>query len=158
MGYDGENEQEEITMFRENLKNLRRAKGLSQEQLAQRLHVVRQTISKWEKGLSVPDADLLIQLAGIFDTTVGELLGGPVEAPADAGIIAEKLEQINLQLAQRNNRSRRVWKIVAGVLIFFAAVTIICVILSLSAHQSYETKESAEIIRQLPMVLEHGSV
>ena len=39
-------------MFQENLKNYRKAKGLTQEDLAVRLHVVRQTISKWEKGVS----------------------------------------------------------------------------------------------------------
>ena len=44
-------------MFGENLKTLRKQKGFSQEELAVRLHVVRQTVSKWEKNLSVPDAD-----------------------------------------------------------------------------------------------------
>ena len=56
-------------MLAENLKALRKAKGLSQEELAARLHVVRQTVSKWEKGRSVPDADLLIRLAEELDTT-----------------------------------------------------------------------------------------
>ena len=42
-------------MFCENLKNIRRAKGISQELLAEQLHVVRQTVSKWENGFSVPD-------------------------------------------------------------------------------------------------------
>lgn len=41
-------------MLNENIKNLRKAKGLSQEELAIKLNVVRQTVSKWEKGLSVP--------------------------------------------------------------------------------------------------------
>lgn len=50
-------------MFQENLKTYRKAKGLTQEDLAVRLHVVRQTISKWEKGLSVPDAALLVRLS-----------------------------------------------------------------------------------------------
>ena len=47
--------QEVIIMLNENIKNLRKAKGLSQEELAIKLHVVRQTLSKWENGLSVPD-------------------------------------------------------------------------------------------------------
>ena len=62
-------------MFQENLKALRRKKGMSQEELAARLHVVRQTISKWEKGLSVPDSALLIRLAEVFEVPVSELLG-----------------------------------------------------------------------------------
>lgn len=67
-------------MFNENLRTLRKQKGLSQEELAERVHVVRQTISKWEKGLSVPDADLLIGIAEIFETSVSTLLGDTVGA------------------------------------------------------------------------------
>ena len=52
-------------MLSENLKNLRKAKGLSQEELAIKLNVVRQTVSKWEKGLSVPDSEMLIRLAEV---------------------------------------------------------------------------------------------
>lgn len=62
-------------MFSENLKALRKQKGFSQEELATRLHVARQTISKWEKNLSVPDADTLIRLAEILEVSVSELLG-----------------------------------------------------------------------------------
>ena len=52
-------------MLNENMKALRKSQGLSQEELAVKLNVVRQTISKWEQGLSVPDADMLIHLRGI---------------------------------------------------------------------------------------------
>ena len=57
-------------MLNENIKNLRKAKGLSQEELAVKLNVVRQTVSKWEKGLSVPDSNMLISLADELDTSV----------------------------------------------------------------------------------------
>ena len=66
-------------MFSKNLKTLRKQKGFSQEELASRLHVVRQTISKWEKNLSVPDADTLIRLAEILEVSVSELLGSKIE-------------------------------------------------------------------------------
>ena len=66
-------------MFSENLKALRKQKGFSQEELATRLHVARQTISKWEKNLSVPDADTLIRLAEILEVSVSELLGEKIE-------------------------------------------------------------------------------
>lgn len=56
-------------MFQENLKTYRKAKGLTQEDLAVRLHVVRQTISKWEKGLSVPDAALLVRLSEVLEVS-----------------------------------------------------------------------------------------
>ena len=62
-------------MLNENIKALRKAKGLSQEELAIKLNVVRQTVSKWEKGLSVPDAGMVIQIAEVLDTTVNVLLG-----------------------------------------------------------------------------------
>lgn len=90
-------------MLQENIKAIRRSKGLSQEELAVRLHVVRQTISKWEQGRSVPDADLLIALAEALETPVSTLLGEPVaEARADdLRAISEKLEVLNLQLARR---------------------------------------------------------
>ena len=59
-------------MFADNLKTLRRARGLSQEELAGRLHVTRQTISKWENALSVPNAELLLRLAEELEVEVGK--------------------------------------------------------------------------------------
>lgn len=116
-------------MFNENLKNFRKQKGLSQEELAERLHVVRQTVSKWEKGLSIPDADLLIRIADIFETSVGTLLGETVEPSEDKNIIAQKLEQLNILLAERNRRGRLIWKVIAIVLISMTALTILLAIL-----------------------------
>ena len=103
-------------MFGENLKTLRKQKGFSQEELATRLHVVRQTISKWEKNLSVPDADTLIRLAEILEVSVSELLGAKIENENTASDVAEQLSRINEQLAIKNRRSRRIWKIVAIIL------------------------------------------
>ncbi len=62
-------------MLGDRIRSGRTAKGFSQEQLAARLHVVRQTISKWENGVSLPDADQLLQLSQALDMPVGELLG-----------------------------------------------------------------------------------
>ena len=95
-------------MFSENLKTLRKQKGFSQEELAGRLHVVRQTISKWEKNLSVPDADTLIRLAEILEVSVSELLGTNIAKENTAGNMAEQLSRINEQLAIRNRRLRRI--------------------------------------------------
>ena len=90
-------------MLNENIKRARKAKGLSQEELAVKLNVVRQTVSKWENGLSVPDSDLLIFLAEELDTSVNALLGETIQEqePDDLKTISEKLEIINLQLAKR---------------------------------------------------------
>lgn len=111
-------------MFGENLKTLRKQKGFSQEELATRLHVVRQTISKWEKNLSVPDADTLIRLAEILEVSVSELLGAKIESENTASDVAEQLSRINEQLAIKNRRSRRIWKVVAIVLAVIVLVNI----------------------------------
>lgn len=103
-------------MLNENIKRLRKLKGLSQEELAIKLNVVRQTVSKWENGLSVPDSSMLIVLADELDTSVSTLLGESVSESAsdDLKIISEKLEVINLQLAKK---SMMKVKAVRGVLI-----------------------------------------
>lgn len=135
-------------MFSENLKNLRKEKGLSQEELAERLHIVRQTVSKWEKGLSVPDADLLIRIAEIFETSVSTLLGDTVESSSDKNIVAQKLEQLNALLAEKNRRSRCIWKVVAITLISIAAVTVLLFIFNFSVTQKYFEDASTVITEQ----------
>lgn len=100
-------------MLSENIQAFRKAKGLSQEELAARLHVVRQTISKWEKGLSVPDAGMLIRLAEALDTTVSALLGEeppPEMEQLPPAELARRLEQLNEQMAARAERSRKRWR------------------------------------------------
>jgi putative transcriptional regulator len=111
-------------MFSENLKTLRKQKGFSQEELAVRLHVVRQTISKWEKDLSVPDADTLIRLAEILEVSVSELLGTKIENENETRDVAEQLSRINEQLATKNRRSRRIWKAVAIILAVIVLINI----------------------------------
>ena len=96
-------------MLRENLKNIRKSKGLSQEELAIKLNVVRQTISKWEQGRSVPDAELLLSLSEALETPVSTLLGETVVEPeADTlKALSEKLEILNLQFARRRKLRRK---------------------------------------------------
>ena len=93
-------------MFQDNLKALRKEKGITQEELAARLNVVRQTVSKWEKGLSVPDSDLLIKLAEILDVPVSRLLGSKIETEAKPDALAEQLSRINEQLAIKKGGQR----------------------------------------------------
>ena len=119
-------------MLNENIKEIRKAKGLSQQELAVKLNIVRQTVSKWEQGLSVPDADLLIALSQALETPVSTLLGEPVmESEADRlQAISEKLEVINLQLAQRKTTRRTIirWLLIsicAMILVMFAALIIV---------------------------------
>jgi len=123
-------------MLNENIKKIRKSKGLSQEELAIKLNVVRQTVSKWENGLSVPDSSMLIMLADELDVTVNELLGEPVAEPTtdDLKILSEKLEVINLQLAKRS--ITRV-KTIRWLLISLCAVIVIIFIVLASINSSY---------------------
>ena len=96
-------------MLKDNLKTLRKNKGLSQEELSIQLHVVRQTISKWETGLSVPDAEMLMTISEFFETPVSEILGEDMEEKEqnDLKIISEKLEVINEQLSTNQKQKRK---------------------------------------------------
>lgn len=94
------------TMLNENIKQARKAKGMSQEMLAVQLNVVRQTVSKWENGLSVPDADVLIQIADLLEVPVSRLLG--VSAQEDTvQDLTEKLAELNRELAVTNQQVKR---------------------------------------------------
>lgn len=97
-------------MLNENIKAIRKSKGLSQQDLAVKLNVVRQTVSKWEQGLSVPDSDMLISISEALETPVSTLLGETViETEVDnIKALSEKLEAINWQLAQRKNMRRKI--------------------------------------------------
>ncbi len=87
--------------------------------------MVRQTISKLEKNLSVPDADVLIRLAEILEVSVSELLGAKVENDSTASDVAEQLSRINEQLAIKNRRARCIWNVVAGVLAIIVLINIV---------------------------------
>ena len=139
-------------MFHENLKALRKDRGLSQEELAVRLNVVRQTISKWEKGLSVPDAAMLIRLAEVLDTTVSRLLGADVpEDEADRDRLAEQLARINEQLAVRNRRGRFILRLVLGILAAFVVVNLLLILFSYGAFRAFQ--EPVQTITRAPELL-----
>ena len=119
-------------MLNENIKAIRKSKGLSQQELAVKLNVVRQTVSKWEQGLSVPDSDMLITMSEVLETPVSTLLGETIiEMEVDTlKAISEKLEVINLQLAQRKTTRRKIirWLLIslcAIIVMVFAAIGIL---------------------------------
>ncbi|EAE9714841.1 XRE family transcriptional regulator [Listeria monocytogenes] len=118
-------------MLNENIKAIRKSKGLSQEEIAIKLNVVRQTISKWEQGLSVPDSDMLISISEVLETPASTLLGETVMVSKvdDVKAISEKLEIINLQFAQRKTARRKMlyWLFVSlcAVIAIISAVFII---------------------------------
>lgn len=87
-------------MIGKQIKYYRDAKGLSQEALAEQLHVVRQTVSKWERELSLPDAAQLVRLAAVLEISTAQLLG---EEPANS----EELDAANAALAALQAQLRR---------------------------------------------------
>ena len=119
-------------MLSENIRAVRKSKGLSQEELAVKLNVVRQTISKWEQGLSVPDSNMLISLSEALDTPVSVLLGEIVEQTEvnDLKVISEKLEIINLQLAlSRNAKQKKLTVFFSLLAVAIIAVWMLLIIL-----------------------------
>ena len=134
-------------MLSENIKAIRKSKGLSQEELAVKLNVVRQTVSKWENGLSVPDSDMLIYISEVLETPVSTLLGETVtESKADdLKAISEKLEIINLQLAQRKTARRKLlhWLLISVCVVIVAIFAVLGIINSPYLGWNYSDPETA---------------
>ncbi|XCP86510.1 helix-turn-helix transcriptional regulator [Roseburia hominis] len=136
-------------MLNENIKTIRKSKGLSQEELAIKLNVVRQTISKWEKGLSVPDSDMLISISEALETPVSTLLGETVIEPEadDLKAISEKLEIINLQLAQRKITRRKIlhWLLISVCVVIITIFAALIVLNSPYLGWDYSDPETAVV-------------
>lgn len=136
-------------MLNENIKSIRKSKGLSQEELAVKLNVVRQTISKWEQGLSVPDSDMLISISEVLETPVSTLLGETIsESKADdLRAISEKLEVINLQLAQRKQGRQKAihWFFIFLCVIIVIAFAVLILLNSPYLGWDYSDPENAVI-------------
>lgn len=120
-------------MLSENLKIFRKRKGLTQENVSEALNVVRQTVSKWEKGISVPDADMLIRLAEILDVSVNELIGSSVADEKNEDMIAVELARVADQLASRNHRSKKIIKCVLIFLIILLLFLVFLFVMNFSA-------------------------
>ena len=127
-------------MLNENIKAARTSKGLSQEELAAKLNVVRQTVSKWERGLSVPDSEMLISISEALETPVSVLLGETVtdNEPDELKAISKKLEVINLQLAQQKRARRKTlhWFFI----LLCAVIAVIFIIVIITIFQKFHSK------------------
>ena len=134
-------------MFGENLKAMRKAKGYTQEELAIKINVVRQTVSKWEKGLSVPDADMLSQIAEVLDTKVSVLLGGTITEETDKDAVAEQLAKISEQLAIKNRRSKAIWKTIGMIVLAIMLLNILAVTLfRINTSNEFDVNNSHSMI------------
>ena len=137
-------------MLHENLKALRKQKGLTQEELAIRLNVVRQTVSKWESGRSVPDADILLKIADVLDVSISDLLGAALpNDETQQNEIAAQLIRLNEQYAIRNRRSKRIWRVVLGVLIGLLALTVGLVLLFRVNFVPSTTQTTSQVVQDV---------
>lgn len=135
-------------MLSDNIKILRKKKGYSQETLAEQLHVVRQTISKWEKGISVPDAMMLDRMAELFEVPMSVLLGGGLEVeeeqPSELNEIAQQLAVLNDQLVQQAVRRRKVIRY-AFVGVFAAIFVLIGAAIGLRVYTESQLRDEASL-------------
>lgn len=135
-------------MLSDNIKILRKKKGYSQETLAEQLHVVRQTISKWEKGISVPDAVMLDRMAELFEVPVSVLLGGGLEVEeeqlSELNEIAQQLAVLNDQLVQQAVRRRKVIRY-AFVGVFAAIFVLIGAAIGLRVYTESQLRDEASL-------------
>ena len=132
-------------MLGENIRRLRREKGFTQEELAVRLQVVRQTISKWEKNLFVPDAEMLQKISDVLETPVNKLLGAAVPPESDRNELAEQLARINEQLAVKNRRSKRIWTVIAVVFSVFILGNILLIVLGVAQFTTLKNATSVSM-------------
>lgn len=135
-------------MFSENLKTIRKAKGYTQEELAIKVHVVRQTVSKWEKGLSVPDADVLSHIAEVLEVSVSELLGAEIKQEDSKNKVAEQLAKISEQLAIKNRRSKKIWRLIGIILLTIIILNIIWLAVGMISFNSYKNSENSIAIEE----------
>ncbi|MDD2377822.1 MAG: helix-turn-helix transcriptional regulator [Bacilli bacterium] len=130
-------------MLKENIKTLRKHKGLSQEELSIKLNVVRQTISKWEQGLSVPDSEMLISISEVFEIPVSTLLGETISETKDDDlkVISEKLEIINYQLSQQQKLKRKKTQCLLIALSIIIIITFVILFLLDSPYLNWDYSE-----------------
>lgn len=126
-------------MLHDTIRTLRKERGFTQAEFAARLHVVRQTVSKWEKGYSVPDAQTLRQMAQVLEVEVSQLLDdNPTETEPSSDAVARQLASIRDQLAIKNNRARRLWKAVAIALLVLLIAQVLLIVLYIPAARTVQ--------------------
>ena len=135
-------------MLAENLKKIRKDKGYTQEILAEKLNVVRQTVSKWEKGLSLPDVDMLSKIANVLETDVNILLDAQITT-TDQSEIVKQLAKINEQLTIKNRRYKKIMKTIAIILLIIVIFGILLVILNIGTFISISNSETTTTVETM---------
>ena len=131
-------------MLCDNIKNLRKEKGMSQKELAVKLNVVRQTVSKWEQNLSVPDSDILVKLAEVFEVSVGTLLGE--EQTKQEKCVMTEIQQDRCRNCRKKSKKHKVMTVIAVVLIIAAFFILLNIILAYFIYPFWRQSNSIAII------------
>ena len=132
------------------MKQRRLELGLTQEELAIRLNVVRQTVSKWESGRSVPDADILLKIADVLDVSISDLLGAALpNDETQQNEIAAQLIRLNEQYAIRNRRSKRIWRVVLGVLVGLLALIVVGAVVFRVNFDSHTAQTTSQVVQDV---------
>lgn len=148
-------------MLNVRLKELRKQYRYSQEELASMLHVTRQTISKWEQGRSVPDADLLIRISEVFHVNVQDLLEEQAMPQVDEEeSIAKQLERLNYELAEKNRRGKRLWSIIRKCLLVVLMLFLFSIVISIISFTLYGASKTTieQVEEQVVEQIEHDSL
>ena len=141
------------------IKEARIKKGMTQQQLADSVYVTRQTISKWEKNYSVPDAEVFVKLADVLEVQTSQLLEVKVDSDVQTteekqNAYAEQLAHIAEQMAIRNRQRKRIWKTIG---IAFAVIIVVCIILivmNIAFFSAYPTTEDVQTYEETIMLEE----
>lgn len=96
----------------ERLYELRKKKGLSQEEVAEKLNVTRQSVSKWETDESKPDFDKIVPICELYEISTNELLNGT----------KEEKEEKEVEVINNDNKKKRAILISTAVFLYFAAL------------------------------------
>ncbi len=112
-------------MLKDTIKKLRTEQGLSQDELAERVHVVRQTVSRWERGTSVPDADSLVALARALGVSAAELLGESAMAGKKPGDLAWETSLLNERVTSESQRLDRLVRSLKWTLVGAAVMALV---------------------------------
>ena len=141
-------------MLSDKIKYTRIKKEMTQLQLANHLNIVRQTVSKWEKGLSVPDADMLVKIAELFDISVSELLDINVGNDEDSKVISNQLLDINNELAIKNRRNSLILKVVIAIIVGYIVFQIVMLILSVAVIKQFTDNFGSQVNQFSEQIIE----
>lgn len=112
------------------------------------MNVVRQTVSKWEKGLSLPDVDMLSKIVNVLETDVNILLDGQITT-TDQSEIVKQLAKINEQLTIKNRRYKKIMKTIAIILLIIVIFGILLVILNIGTFISISNSETTTTVETM---------